>query len=264
MNKIKGLYNHKNKDYKFNNKEVFMPVIYKPKGKAGEYGEYALNHYIGCNHGCTYCYAPNVLHKTKEDFKNVYARKNILELVKKEVHLYSGKKVFLSFVSDPYPEIENELKITRSILELFYENKVIPIILTKSKYATNDIDILIKMHKAEFGMTMTFSILSPSYSLSLKYEPKAASPIERYFILERAFLLGIKTWVSLEPVIDPIETLQIINETHGIVDKYKVGKLNYSKDNKIDWEKFTNQAIEKFTKYGKQYLIKDSLKKYIK
>ena len=32
-----------------------MKPIYKPKGAAGEYAEYACNLYDGCTHGCTYC-----------------------------------------------------------------------------------------------------------------------------------------------------------------------------------------------------------------
>ena len=47
-----GLYNHKSKDYKFNEKEIFMSVIYKSKGAAGEYAEFSLNHYIGCQNLC--------------------------------------------------------------------------------------------------------------------------------------------------------------------------------------------------------------------
>ena len=45
-----------------------MNPIYKPKGAAKEYGEYALNIYTGCPHRCFYCFAPRVLHKSKEDF----------------------------------------------------------------------------------------------------------------------------------------------------------------------------------------------------
>lgn len=38
-----------------------MNTIYKPKGAAAEYGEYAVNIYTGCPHRCYYCFAPNVL-----------------------------------------------------------------------------------------------------------------------------------------------------------------------------------------------------------
>lgn len=35
-----------------------MNTIYVPKGKAREYGDYALNIYTGCPHRCYYCFAP--------------------------------------------------------------------------------------------------------------------------------------------------------------------------------------------------------------
>lgn len=45
-----------------------MKPIYEPKGKAKEYGDYALNIYTGCPHRCFYCFAPDVLHKDREAF----------------------------------------------------------------------------------------------------------------------------------------------------------------------------------------------------
>ena len=45
-----------------------MKPIYEPKGKAKEYGDYAINIYTGCPHECFYCFAPSVLRKVKDDF----------------------------------------------------------------------------------------------------------------------------------------------------------------------------------------------------
>ena len=45
-----------------------MSVIYTPKGKAREYSPYACNIYIGCNHGCKYCYAPSIRFTTREKY----------------------------------------------------------------------------------------------------------------------------------------------------------------------------------------------------
>ncbi|MGE5604285.1 MAG: hypothetical protein ACM3YE_01175 [Bacteroidota bacterium] len=51
-------------------------------------------------------------------------------------------------------------------------------------------------------------------------------------------------WASLEPVIDPEESLEIIRQTHEYVDLYKVGKLNYNQIEKtIDWREFAENAI---------------------
>ena len=45
-----------------------MNTIYKPKGAAAEYGDYAVNIYTGCPHRCYYCFAPQVLHRDREAF----------------------------------------------------------------------------------------------------------------------------------------------------------------------------------------------------
>ena len=63
-----------------------MKPIYKPKGKAREYGDYAINIYTGCPHRCYYCFAPPVLRKDKETFhSHVEPRKGIVEAVKKQI-----------------------------------------------------------------------------------------------------------------------------------------------------------------------------------
>ena len=63
-----------------------MKPIYEPKGKAKEYGDYALNIYTGCPHRCFYCFAPNVLHKDREAFHtNVEPRADIVKATKRQL-----------------------------------------------------------------------------------------------------------------------------------------------------------------------------------
>jgi len=56
--------------------------------------------------------------------------------------------------------------------------------------------------------------------------------------------MGIRTWVSIEPVIDPDQALALIEERHPLVDHWKIGKINYDKEieNKIDWYKFREEG----------------------
>ena len=62
------------------------PPIYEPAGRAKEYGDLALNIYTGCPHECFYCFAPNVLHKTREAFHaDVQPRPGIVEEVRKQL-----------------------------------------------------------------------------------------------------------------------------------------------------------------------------------
>jgi DNA repair photolyase len=45
-----------------------MKPLYVPKGKAKEYGDYAVNIYTGCPHRCYYCFAPNVFTGSGRNF----------------------------------------------------------------------------------------------------------------------------------------------------------------------------------------------------
>ena len=63
-----------------------MKPLYIPKGKAKEYGDYAVNIYTGCPHRCYYCFAPNVLHRDREEFhSHVEPRHGIVDELKKQL-----------------------------------------------------------------------------------------------------------------------------------------------------------------------------------
>jgi DNA repair photolyase len=234
-------------------------VIYEPKGKAKEYCELATNLYAGCSHGCTYCYAPSATYKTREAFSKVRARDLIIEHITKEAPKYSGREILLCFTCDPYQHLETELNITRQAIDALHQNNCIVNILTKGgSRSIKDFDLLSRNpHLSKYGATLTFTIDEDS----LKFEPFAAVPEDRFIALRKAHELGIRTWASLEPVIIPKQTLQIIEHTKDFVDLYKVGKWNYDKAAKqIDWKDFRNEVISLLESYNKEYYIKEDLK----
>ena len=83
-----------------------MKPLYVPRGRAKEYGDYAVNIYTGCPHRCYYCFAPQVLHREREAFHSrVEPRAWIVEALKKQIERESitDKLVHLCFTCDPYP-----------------------------------------------------------------------------------------------------------------------------------------------------------------
>lgn len=107
--------------------------IYVPKGKAKEYGDYAINIYTGCPHRCFYCFAPNVLRRDRETFHAIVKpRENIVEEVRKQVereHI-TGQLIHLCFTCDPYPTGYDSTP-TREIIKILKESGNHVQILTK-------------------------------------------------------------------------------------------------------------------------------------
>lgn len=238
-----------------------MKFIYEPQGKAREYCKLALNIYKGCSHGCFYCFAPDTLRYSNkgEYFSNNVPRYLVLEAVKREAPQHTGKHILMSFISDPYQPVEEFHKITLQVLQVFKENGVIPVILTKGGLVKRDLNLLSEFDEAWLGMTLTYD----TERASLENEPQAALPEVRLEILQKAKYLGIKTWVSLEPVINPDTSLNFIKTTKDFIDIYKVGKWNYNeKSREIDWRKFLNNAVYLLEKQGSVYYIKEDLFRY--
>jgi len=98
---------------------------------------------------------------------------------------------------------------------------------------------------------------------SKQWEPGASLPEERLETLKTLHDAGIRTLASFEPVVDPAESLRIMERTlqDNSVDHYKVGKLNNYKglDKDHDWQGFLREAIAMLRPAGKQIYIKKCL-----
>lgn len=239
---------------------MFRP-IYEPRTRAREYSDLAINIYNGCNHGCKYCFAKRMhdRYKPNEDFANVKPRDRIVEAVRNQLSggKYKGKKIMLCFTCDPYPA-DIDTTPTREIIKLIKEAGANVSALTKGGMrAVRDFDLY--GPGDSFGCTLTFI---PFNQYERYWESGAACTEERFAALQSAHDRGIKTWVSLEPVIYTEDTLEIIEYTHSCVDLFKVGKLNYDKHaDLIDWKKFGHEAEALLKKYEKEYYIKEDLRK---
>lgn len=230
-----------------------MKPIYEPRGRAKEYGDYALNIYTGCPHRCYYCFAPNVLHRDREQFHSVVEPRNgIIEATRKQLEKeqITGKLIHLCFTCDPYPT-GYDTTPTREIIKLLKEYGNHVQILTKGNGA-RDFDLLDE--NDWYGVTISGSLFD-----SRKNEPFAADSFSRRRDIVTAKLSGIKTWVSFEPVLDADYVLDFIKCYHEAIDKVKIGKLNYYPSD-IDWAKFGREAEVLCRDLGVEYYIKESLR----
>lgn len=228
--------------------------IYEPKGAAKEYGDLAINIYTGCNHGCYYCFAPSVLRKDRETFSHVEPRVDIVESVRRQIereHI-TGKLIHLCFTCDPYPA-DIDTTPTRDIIKIIKDSGNHVQILTKGGLrAERDFDLL--------GTSDTFGItISCTEEMRETEEPNAEPIGDRINSLQKAHFKGMKTWISCEPVLEEDMIYWLITNIDN-VDLYKIGKLNYHAST-INWKEFGNRCIELCGFFGKNYMIKDALRK---
>lgn len=226
-----------------------MKPIYVPKGKAKEYGDYAINIYTGCPHRCYYCFAPNVLHRDRELFhSNIKPRENIVEETAKQIvrENITGKLIHLCFTCDPYPTGYDSTP-TREIIKILKDSGNNVQILTKGD-GSRDFDLLDE--NDWYGITLDGTGADDLFR-------------KRVNSLAEAHIRGIRTWVSFEPVTDDRQFFIDLHLVSKIADKVKIGKLNYYPSD-IDWRIFgeTAEAVCKSLKID--YYIKDSLRAEMK
>lgn len=238
-------------------------VVYKPRGAALEYAPWASNVYQGCDNGCLYCYAPRVLHQKKEDFHECKGvRQGYFERLERECkdNKQAGKQVLLCFTSDPYQEQEKKLGATRRAVQLLHQGGANVTILTKCpSLALRDLDILIPGRDV-IATTLTFT--PRSWAKSLEWEPDAELPHQRIIAMEVFRQHDFEVWVSMEPVIEPEETLELIRLTRETFSHFKVGRLNYH-PNDTDWDKFAHCVQRVLEDCGVEYTLKESLARYL-
>ena len=239
--------------------------IYQPKGKAGEYSRYACNLYFGCGHGCKYpCYVPAMLRMKPADWHALKPtpRKDILRHLEKDATRLAtielGAEVFLCFTSDPYHG--GNTSATREAIRIIGAAGLVPVICTKGgTRAERDFDLM-KQYGGKFGTTMVFY----NDGLRKQFEPHAPSIEDRIDAIQIAHYEGIYTFVSLEPVIDPREALQVIRNMARYVRHWKVGKINYDpvRECAVDWHEFYKEATRILDSVGADYYVKEGLRAY--
>lgn len=244
---------------------MHLSAIHRTSGRAAEYWAYGLNCYMGCSFGCTYCSAPQTFKKDRALFHTKPTpRPNVLKNLKLDcdrlrdwdldnnfddtgVRKTNPPYIWFCPQCDPCQPVDREYQLTRKAIEIIHERGIGVAILTKADRVDANSVIRTLWTTDWFGVTLTQLYPKPSR----EWEPNAGLPIDRINALQDARALEIRTWVSLEPVLNPLTTLRLIECTSCIVDHFKIGILNYHPLAKeIDWHDFGHRAKELLDSLG--------------
>ena len=198
-----------------------------------EYGDYTINHVLGCAHGCKYpCYAYMMARRfgkvhSYEEWIEPALVENTLELLQKEMPKYKDKihSLHLCFTTDPfmydYGEVNN---MSIEIIKMVNEYGTKCTALTKGILPHTLADL---SKDNEYGITL----ISLDEEYRKKYEPNSALYLDRIESLKYLHDRGCKTWVSIEPYPTPNiidQNYDEILQSVSFVDKIIFGRLNYN------------------------------------
>lgn len=186
--------------------------------------DYTINAYVGCEHGCTYCYARFMKRYTghREPWGEfVDAKINSPELLEHEIKSKPTGNVWISGVCDPYQPIESKYMLTRKVLEILRKHQWPITIQTKSPLVLRDIDLLEGFKELEVIMTVTTS----DDTVRKIFEPNAPPIEERLEAIEKLCLLGIRTYAMIAPILPKAESLA--TKLTDKVDYVIIDKMNY-------------------------------------
>ena len=117
-------------------------------------GGYSINPYVGCTHGCRYCYASFMKRFTghTEPWGTFLDVKHWPEI--RNPRKYEGQRLVIGSVTDGYLPQEEQFQNTRKLLKQLKGSGAEILICTKSDLVVRDIDLLKEMGK----VTVSWSI----------------------------------------------------------------------------------------------------------
>ncbi len=214
--------------------------------------DYVINPYVGCPHGCKYCYAGFMKRFTGhcEEWGTFIDIKRCSKPISKKK--LNGKTVFLASVTDCYNPYEEKYCITQSILKQLLDVKCTVNISTKSSLILRDVELL-KQFK-NVSVAMSINTLDESF----KCDMDNASSIEaRMNTLKVLHENGIHTVLFMSPIFPEItDYKEIIEKSRLFVDEYWFENLNLRGEYKARILKYINNQYPQYIDLYRQIYVK--------
>ncbi len=184
--------------------------------------DYVINPYVGCPHGCKYCYASFMKRFTghREAWGTFLDVKTCTKPISRK--RLRGKSVFLSSVTDCYNPYEEQYGVTRQILTQLAEIDCSVSIATKSDLILRDIDLLQRFPH----LTVSISINTADENFKNDMD-RASSIADRLHALKVLHEHGICTVLFMSPIFPGITDFrEIVELSAAYTDEYWFENLN--------------------------------------
>ncbi len=180
----------------------------------------SINPYMGCEHGCIYCYArpshsyldlsPGIDFETQIFFKpNAAAR--LLEEWQKPG--YECRPITIGANTDPYQPAEKRLRLTRQLLEMFLKHRHPVSLISKGTLMRRDLDLLSEL-AAEGLCSVALSVPTADDDLKRRLEPRVPSANARFALMQALSTRGIPVSLLMAPIIPAINDREIEEIVH--------------------------------------------------
>lgn len=187
---------------------------------------WCLNPYVGCEHGCSYCYASFMKRFTghREPWGAfVDAKVNAPEVLRRELRRATSGTVLVGTVTDPYQPLEGRYRLTRRCLEALAERRFPASVLTRSPLCVRDVDVFRRFRELSVGL----SIPTEDDAIRRLFEPHAPPIGARLEALRALRREGISTYVFAGPLL-PMDPARFVEAVGDAADAVLVDRMNYA------------------------------------
>jgi len=202
-------------------------VLNSPTSTGMDY--WSLNPYVGCEFGCSYCYA-RYTHRyvverahdagklTDAEFadyrgahgweafeKRIFVKEQIVGALDADLkHVPAGECIVIGTATDPYQPAERRFRLTRAVLQRLTRCEGLSFgIITKSPLIARDRDLLLRLQERN-ELQIHVSLITLDAPLARKLEARSPHPIARLRALKKLVDAGVHAGLIVAPVLPGI------------------------------------------------------------